>query len=81
MKGLLGNLTYNKQTILALFCPKKGRSVSLALAWVSRSKRVRRATKGASGQPKELRFPYKHLDNQSGNRGNLKIYIEMKYCR
>ena len=74
MKGLLGNLTHNKQTILALFCPKKGRSVS-------RTKRVRRDTKGASGQPKELRFPFKHLDNQSGNRGNLKIYIEMKYCR
>ncbi len=81
MKALFVNRTYNKQTILSRFCPKRGSSVYWASASVYRVKRAPRETESPKGKRKSLRFTRKVADNQSGNRVNSKIYIEKKNSR
>lgn len=81
MKALFVNRIYNKQTILSRFCPKRSCSVYRTSASVYRAKRVPRYTESPKGKRKSLRFTYKVADNQSGNRVNLKIYIEKKNSR
>lgn len=78
MKALFVNLTYNKQTISSSFCPKRGCSVYRASASEYRAKRTPRGTESPKGKRKSLRFTCKVVDNQSGNRVNPKIYIELK---